>query len=541
MLSVDVPILEKTNTVLIEIPYGFEEEIEFNITDKTLTESTAVLYIEQPTGLPVPVPCSVSGNKVSYAPNPHDFFPGNNICQIRVGESLSMNIVVRCYRGAYIPTIDVLDNDFTQKLLDQIEVVNSKFDNAVSAVTTDTEVKDIRVGFDGTQYDTAGEAVRGQNNLIYDNVKNLASLVAYEETNNQYIEVGELLDNTQAQKAENGTLYLASGDGYHTKKLTITNEKRLRVTCFANQNERYGFGYCCVGEDYAIIDQYNNTDGKYTVEFDIPEGTLEVYANDNYSMNPINLKIENVIVETELKRIYFTKEESDNRYEKIPFFDLSLFPEHGVIGDSYASGELYYSEKYVDKYNISWGQILARKHGVNFTNFSKGGLTTRTWLTDGDKGLEYLKTSGEKDIYYLALGINDYYHLGESYLGSISDITEHFSYSEYGDTFYGNYGKIIEQIQIYAPKSKIIMFTMASTEELPEKFNKAIVEISNYYKIPCIIQSEDEFFRSEVYLNMSGGHPTAIGYSGMSVALERLINKCVKDNINYFYDCFMHD
>lgn len=155
MLSVDVPILEKTNTVLIEIPYGFEEEIQFNITDKTLTESTAVLYIEQPTGLPVSVPCSVSGNKVSYAPNPHDFFPGNNICQIRVGESLSMNIVVRCYRGAYIPTIDVLDNDFTEKLL-------KRFENVMSGLTEDSEVIDIRLGEDGETYSTAGEAVRTQ-------------------------------------------------------------------------------------------------------------------------------------------------------------------------------------------------------------------------------------------------------------------------------------------------------------------------------------------------------------------------------------------
>lgn len=155
MLSVDVPILEKTNTVLIEIPYGFEEEIQFNITDKTLTESTAVLYIEQPTGLPVTVPCSVSGNKVSYAPSPHDFFPGNNICQIRVGESLSMNIVVRCYRGAYIPTIDVLDNDFTEKLL-------KRFENVMSGLTEDSEVIDIRLGEDGETYSTAGEAVRTQ-------------------------------------------------------------------------------------------------------------------------------------------------------------------------------------------------------------------------------------------------------------------------------------------------------------------------------------------------------------------------------------------
>lgn len=221
------------------------------------------------------------------------------------------------------------------------------------------------------------------------------------------------------------------------------------------------------------------------------------------------------------------------------FCDLSLWRKFGVVGDSYASGELYFGDTYADKYDISWGQILARKTGATCTNYSAGGLSTRSWLTYS-KGLPLLLSSDPEDIYFLVLGINDYYHLGEDYLGSIADITSYTSYSDYADTFYGNYGKIIEQIKAYAPYSKIVMFTCANTNAVPALFNSAIVEIANHYEIPYIVQAEDEFFQSEIYTDMSGGHPTAIGYSGMASAFERLLIKCMRENHSYFRDSFMY-
>lgn len=226
------------------------------------------------------------------------------------------------------------------------------------------------------------------------------------------------------------------------------------------------------------------------------------------------------------------------------YFDFSLVRKFGVVGDSYASGEVYwknsdntYSSK--DKYSISWGQILARKHGNICTNYSAGGLSTRTWLTNPN-GLQKMLSSEPEDIYLLALGINDYYNIGESYLGTISDITSHSSYSDYGDTFYGNYGKIIERIKEHAPNSKLIMFTVASNDTIPAKFNTAIENIANHYNIPCIKQLDDTFFTSTVYTNMVQGHPRALGYVGMASAFDRLITKCVNKNYNYFASMFMN-
>lgn len=281
----------------------------------------------------------------------------------------------------------------------------------------------------------------------------------------------------------------------------------------------------------AVVNSIDSTERTYTYTAD---SNCDVVISSNKSTS--------VIYTVDRKTI---PESLDELYSNLPALqselcNLSLFEKFGVVGDSFASGELYFNSSYHDKYNISWGQIMARKHGTICTNYSSGGLHTRSWLT-ANKGLPLLLSSDPEDIYYLALGINDVYSLGIDYLGSITDITSHESYDDYGDTFYGNYGRIIEQILEHAPHAKIVMFTCASTTGNYPAFNNAIIEIAEHYNIPYIVQADDPFFHSTIYTNMSGSHPTAIGYSGMAVAFERLLNKCIVNNQNYFFDLYMYD
>lgn len=147
-----------------------------------------------------------------------------------------------------------------------------------------------------------------------------------------------------------------------------------------------------------------------------------------------------------------------------------------------------------------------------------------------------LNSTEPLDAYYLALGINDFIALKEPYLGTIADIEKQ------ADTFYGNYGKIINAIKSHAPKAKIIMFTTAFDYADSPKFNNAIIEIANYFKIPYVVQLSDPFFTSDFYLkNQHYGHPVAICYSGMANAFDRLICKCVADNQKYFMFMYTAD
>lgn len=207
---------------------------------------------------------------------------------------------------------------------------------------------------------------------------------------------------------------------------------------------------------------------------------------------------------------------------------ISLFQNIGIVGDSYASGELYVNGNYIDHYDISWGQILARKNGIKATNFSRGGLTTRSWLTD-EHGLALLNNSDAQNLYIIALGINDF-SLGDSYLGTENDVNTK------ADTFYGNYGKIIAAIQAKAPNAKIILSTMSyDGQGVQHNFNEAIKTIAKHYGLPVIVQVDDPLFTSEFYTShMVGGHPTAPVYSAMANAFQRLIEQSMVDNLDYF-------
>ncbi|HEV5657731.1 TPA: SGNH/GDSL hydrolase family protein [Streptococcus pneumoniae] len=210
---------------------------------------------------------------------------------------------------------------------------------------------------------------------------------------------------------------------------------------------------------------------------------------------------------------------------------ISLFEKIGVIGDSYSSGEIYPEGIGIDKYNLSWGQILARKNGVTCANFSKGGLTTRSWLTD-EMGLSKLKNSEPQNLYYISLGINDNIKLGLSYLGTEADIDSG------SDTFYGNYSKIIRTIQSKAPYSKIILIDSAWTNSDTDPFFVAIKTIASRFNLPLIKHRDDPFLASSKFKQelMVQGHPVAISYAGMASSFERLTLKAIRENISYFKD-----
>ena len=198
---------------------------------------------------------------------------------------------------------------------------------------------------------------------------------------------------------------------------------------------------------------------------------------------------------------------------------FSMFKTFGVIGDSFASGEIYQSEGStgVDYYDVSWPQILARMAGVTATNYSKGGLNTKTWLENADYGLAKLNGDTALGLYIIALGIND----GNNSIpiGTISDIT-----SDSTNSFFSYYGRIVRAIKAHAPNAVIMLSTLARWTTRYNPYSDAIKSIGEYYTFPVFDLSESDFFQSTFFAeNQISNHPTAVNYSAMASEYKRLV------------------
>lgn len=215
--------------------------------------------------------------------------------------------------------------------------------------------------------------------------------------------------------------------------------------------------------------------------------------------------------------------------------DVFAFVKVGVIGDSLASGASNYAGGTEDRPAYSWGKYIEREHGIPVTLFSKGGASTRSWLSS-DWGKAAMESAEPCDCYIIGLGVNDKYALGSDYLGAFADIAVG---SEDGnaDTFYGNYSKIIAALVAKSPRCKIFCLTMPSTQDAPAStFNVAIRDVADMYTNAHLIDLEgDDYYGGSEYTALwNVAHSTAAGYKAMADHLWKRLNAYMRDNLSEF-------
>lgn len=312
-------------------------------------------------------------------------------------------------------------------------------------------------------------------------------------------------------------LYLPIEEGQHTYIIDLREAIKERA-------EQAGFDasyYTVVEPDGIRSSSYNYSQAPYC--------TLELLGKFTEKQGiRYNLKLNISDVDT-ICDDYISSKQTD-------YSCMSMFRTMGVVGDSWASGSVHTPNGYVDTvYEMSWGQMLGRKLGISVSNYSSGGLTTKTWLTASAQygGLAKLLSEDPKNLYLLNLGINDKSAIsgGTETLGTVDDIKD--DYTENPDTFYGNYGRIIGNIKDHAPKAIIILISMLPKPS--RTMDAYIEEIAEKCEVPFIKVTNDDYFTSEYFYDANfGGHMCVLGYSGVANALERLIQKYMVNHITDF-------
>lgn len=208
-----------------------------------------------------------------------------------------------------------------------------------------------------------------------------------------------------------------------------------------------------------------------------------------------------------------------------PRLNLSMFETMAVIGDSFSNGTSQISGVLTSNQAKSWPQIIARDHGINCINFTKSGLTCRTWQTDSAGLAAMLADTTPREIYFIALGINDY-----SASIPIGDITD-ASTSPHPDTFIGNLQEIRDQIIAHDPNALICWLTILKSQSGYNTYSDAIVALANYNQDILLDFRKDPFIHERFYAaDMVGGHPVIYSYAMLANVIEKKLTMAIQGN-----------
>lgn len=325
---------------------------------------------------------------------------------------------------------EISESLYTQ-LVTQVQNTQVRLNNLIASegTSSDTEIIDARVDFQGTTWDTIGNAIRG------------ATQVANRAT---YI-IGIKTDGTiNRTMSDIQTAYLAG------KNVVL-----------------YDNGYVAALEGIAKADPQETGAENfiYTFRCHDKNGNQRVYTISN--PNKLECSVKNLRADT----------------PPCNYSNFSIFRSFGVIGDSLSRG-VYINEngQPVEDLNQSWGHYLANICNNQHISLGFSGATTSTWLRDR---LETMKAS-DCEVYILALGYNDSVDYNVP-LGSLDDINVNDETEDsdgvlqpYG-SYYFNVAKILRKIHGYHPKSKTFVLTNPSFEDREgasvEQYNKALREI----------------------------------------------------------------
>lgn len=308
------------------------------------------------------------------------------------------------------------------------------------------------------------------------------------------LQYGSLIDT-----CSKGQKYKITGTGGSSPRLWCFVDSENKIVSVSDANASLTGGVITAPDDGKLI---------YQCSISYP------YAIEKLSIYGLKSDAENIVID-------------QNLYQYTGF---DMFRTIAGLGDSYTEGDLVTSlNQWVTVSGINYLASIAKRNGIVANNYGSGGARTDTYLER--PAFANCLSDTPSDLYLLCFGINDA-NYGLT-VGTVADIKP--DYTDNPNTFYGNYGRIIDQLSTHAPDAKIILIMPWTTDADYTNYNNAVKGIAEHYAIPYIDPKDDPFFTSHFWLGCkSGGHPTAMLYAGMGRAVERLFNRCVISNAKYF-------
>lgn len=406
------------------------------------------------------------------------------------------------------------------------------------STTGDAELMDIRIGVDGTNYASAGAAVRGQFREVNREIGEIASLGDFSSKNLFLL-----------NKITTGGYYNASGEWVAENTYTssefidIAKYDKLKCTMYVSAvPNAMAVLANFYDENRTVIhsERYNKTAGEdFIVNFTVPEGAVYFTINSVYNAQggwEVIGYYENPI----LKAAKVFAAQKGLTGKKISILGDSISTYAGYIPATY---EVYYSGNNcgVSSVDETWWKRVINITGMELcVNDSWSGATVSNvrdqWYpnSSGVDRCENLNTDDvSPDIIIVYMGTNDFRNLV-----SIGDYDGTQEFPTIASTFKNAYAIMLKKILTKYPSAMVYVCTLKQFENLgdagfPDKngvgltindYNKAILDMATLFGVPVI-----DFNKSGLnYFNLAeycgdynsntgkGMHPNAAGHKKLA-------------------------
>lgn len=204
---------------------------------------------------------------------------------------------------------------------------------------------------------------------------------------------------------------------------------------------------------------------------------------------------------------------------------FSIFRTVACVGDSLASGEFEATgpngeTQYLDMFEYSWGQFLARMTGAKVFNFSRGGMTASEYCTEFAEANDFWNPEKAAQAYIVALGVNDLVNCHQP-VGTMDDVCDE-DWHKNAETFTGWYAQTLQRLRDISPDAKFFLVTMPQcpcwspeSAEWSEKQRKVLYDMAAHFSNTYVVDlheyapPHDAEFCKAFYM---GGHMTPTGY-----------------------------
>ena len=218
------------------------------------------------------------------------------------------------------------------------------------------------------------------------------------------------------------------------------------------------------------------------------------------------------------------------------------------VGDSLSSGEFEGfresdgAKLYIDRFDYSWGQYMARMAGCTVYNFSRGGMSAKEYIESFGNNMGYFQRDLAANAYVIALGVNDISSKTLE-IGSPDDVDLE-DYRKNAPTFAGYYSAIIQRYKEIQPEAKFFLVTIpkyavdfpSEKEERKAQHRELLHKLAELFDNTYVVDLYEHapIFDKEIKEKFFSGHMTPAGYMFFAKMMTSYIDYIIRHNLKDF-------